>query len=169
MKAARIVLAAVAILAMAAVGTEQLSAQTPPISVLELTPRSEVTDRVALQFRVKHAHHHGGTNVVNLRDPSLVTTAEILVQPGARFPWHQHAGPVIVTVAAGELVYVEADDCVHRSYPAGTVFIDPGNSTHSAYNPTNQVTRLIATFFNVAPTGPLTLTAGVQPGTCPLP
>ena len=107
--------------------------------------------------------------MVNLRDPSLVTTAEILVQPGAKFPWHQHAGPVIVTVASGELVYVEADDCVHRSYVAGTVFIDPGNSTHSAYNPTGQVTKLVATFFNVAPTGPLTLTEGVQPGTCPLP
>jgi hypothetical protein len=97
-----------------------------------------------------------------------ITPDEILVQPGAQFPWHQHAGPVIVTVAAGELVYVEADDCVHRSYPAGTVFVDPGNSTHSAFNPTSGVTRLIATFFDVAATGPLTLTQGVEPGDCVL-
>lgn len=169
MKSARVALAALAIVATAVVGTEQISAQTAPITVTELTPRSEVTDEVALQFRAKHAEDPGGTAVVNLRDPSLVVTAEILVQPGAKFPWHEHAGPVIVTVTSGELVYVEADDCVHRSYPAGTVFIDPGNSTHSAYNPTSGVTRLIATFFDVAPTGPLTLTAGVQPGSCVLP
>ena len=83
-------------------------------------------------------------------------------------------GTVIVGITAhaqqqlGELVYVEADDCVHRSYPTGTVFMDPGNSTHSAFNPTSGVTRLIATFFDVAPTGPLTLTQGVEPGDCAL-
>jgi len=169
MKAVRITLAAAVALLVAVVGTDQLSAQTPPISLTELTPRSAVTDDVALQFRVKHAEGGGGTTVVNLQDPGLVVTAEILVQPGAQFAWHQHAGPVVVTVAAGELVYVEADDCVHRSYPAGTAFVDPGSSTHTAYNPTSGVTRLVATFFDVAPTGPLTLTAGVEPGTCTLP
>ena len=168
-KRARIILAAAVIAIVAAVaGAGHLSAQTAPITVTELTPRSVVTDDVALQLRLKHAEDHGGTNVVNLRDLSLVVTAEILVQPGAQFPWHQHAGPVIVTVAEGELVYVEADDCVHRSYPSGTVFVDPGNSTHSAFNPTSGVTRLIATFFNVNATGPLTLTPGVQAGDCPL-
>jgi quercetin dioxygenase-like cupin family protein len=168
MKRVGIILAAVVAIVAAVAGAGQLSAQTAPITVRELTPRSVVTDDVALQFRVKHAEHHGGTTVVNLPDPTLVVTAEILVQPGAQFPWHQHAGPVIVTVAEGELVYVEADDCVHRSYPAGTVFVDPGNSTHSAFNPTSGVTRLIATFFNVAATGPLTLTQGVEPGDCVL-
>lgn len=168
MKKVGIITAFVAILAVVVVAG-QLSAQTAPITITELTPRSIVTDDVAMQLRVKHADHHGGTNVVNLRDLSLVVTAEILVQPGAQFPWHQHAGPVLVTVAEGELVYVEADDCVHRSYPAGTVFVDPGSSTHSAFNPTSEVTRLIATFFNVAATGPLTLTQGVEPGDCALP
>jgi quercetin dioxygenase-like cupin family protein len=169
MKKGRIGLAAVVVIMAAVAGVGQLSAQTAPISITELTPRSVVTDDVALQLRVKHAENHGGTTVVNLRDPSLVVTAEILVQPGARFPWHQHAGPVIVTVDSGELVYVEAGDCVHHSYPAGTVFVDPGNLTHSAFNPTSGVTRLIATFFNVAPSGPLTLTQGVEPGDCALP
>jgi quercetin dioxygenase-like cupin family protein len=168
MKRGQIVFAAVIAIVAAVTGVGQLSAQSTPITVTELTPRSVVTDDVALQLRVKHAEDHRGTNVVNLPDPSLVVTAEILVQPGAQFPWHQHAGPVIVTVAAGELVYVEADDCVHRSYPAGTVFVDPGNSTHSAFNPTSGVTRLIATFFDVAATGPLTLTQGVEPGDCVL-
>lgn len=169
MKRRWITVAAVVAIVAAVTGAGQLSAQTPPIALTELTPRSVVTDEVALQLRVKHAEQHDGTTVVNLRDPALVVTAEILVQPGAQFPWHEHAGPVIVTVAAGELVYVEADDCVHRSYPAGTVFVDPGNSTHTAFNPTSGVTRLIATFFDVAATGPLTLTQGVEPGDCTLP
>jgi quercetin dioxygenase-like cupin family protein len=168
MKKVQIVLAAVIAMVAAVTGVGQLSAQSPPITITELTPRSVVTDDIALQLRVKHAEHHRGTNVVNFPDPSLVVTAEILVQPGAQFPWHQHAGPVIVTVAEGELVYVEAADCVHRSYPAGTVFVDPGNSTHSAFNPTSGTTRLIATFFGVAATGPLTLTQGVEPGDCVL-
>lgn len=165
---ARIIVVAVVTVVAALAGAGQLSAQTAPITVTELTPRSVVTDDVALQLRIKHAKHHRGTNVVNLRDLSRVVTAEILVQPGAQFPWHQHAGPVIVTVAQGKLVYVEADDCVHRSYPTGTVFVDPGNSTHSAFNPTSGVTRLIATFFHVPATGPLTLTQGVEPGDCAL-
>lgn len=170
MKRVWIVFVAVVAILAAIAGTGQLSAQTAPISITELTPRSVVTDDVALQFRVKHAEQHGGTNVVNLPDlTGRVVTAEILVQPGAKFPWHEHAGPVIVTVAQGELVYVEADDCVNRSYSAGTVFVDPGNSTHSAFNPTSGVTKLIATFFEVAPTGPLTLTQGVEPGDCVLP
>ncbi len=34
--------------------------------------------------------------------------------------------PVIVNVAQGELVYIQASDCVERHYAASTVFVDPG-------------------------------------------
>jgi quercetin dioxygenase-like cupin family protein len=79
------------------------------------------------------------------------------VQPGAQFPWHTHPGPVIVNVTQGELVYVAADDCVHRSYPADTAFVDPGHGhVHTAYNPTGAPTVFVATFFE-APAAPAPL------------
>src|ERR687898_2948775 len=110
----------------------------PPILVEPLTPRSAFTDDVRGQFRIKLEGH--GTNVVHMHDPSNTLVAKITVQPGAQFPWHTHPGAVIVNVAQGELVYVQASDCVERSYPAGTAFVDPGHgNVHTAFNPTDGV------------------------------
>jgi hypothetical protein len=133
----------------------------PPIAVELLTPRSEFTDDVDLQVR----YRLDGTarrRVINLEDPSRTVVARITVQPGAQFPWHTHPGPVFVNVAQGELVYVQADDCVERPYPIGTAFVDPGQgNVHTAFNPTDEVTVLLATFFDVPESGPLTITEGV--------
>jgi hypothetical protein len=46
---------------------------------------------------------------------------------------------------------------VHRSYPAGTAFVDPGHGhAHTAYNPTGAPTVFVATFFE-APAAPAPL------------
>jgi quercetin dioxygenase-like cupin family protein len=143
-------------------------AQVPPtpIAVELLTPRSTFTDDVALKFRYK-LDGTSASEVINSTDPSRTVVARITVQPGARFPWHTHPGPVIVNVAQGELVYVQAHDCVERSYPSGTAFVDPGRGhVHTAFNPTDQVTVLVATFFEVPESGPITITEGVTPGDC---
>lgn len=136
--------------------------EPPPIAVELLTPRSEFTDHVGLKVPYKL----DGTSrrrVANLKDASRTVVARITVQPGARFPWHTHPGPVFVNVAQGELVYVRADDCVKRPYATGTAFLDPGKKTvHTAFNPTNGVTVLYATFYDVPETGPLTITEGVE-------
>jgi quercetin dioxygenase-like cupin family protein len=79
------------------------------------------------------------------------------VQPDVEFPWHSHPGPVIVNVTKGELVYVPAEDCSRRSYPAGTAFVDPGHGhVHSAFN---QETEFVATFFEAPEQGPLLIPA----------
>ncbi|MDP8904496.1 MAG: cupin domain-containing protein [Chloroflexota bacterium] len=124
-----------------------------------LTGRASFTDDVTLKFKIKLDGR--ATEVVNMRDPSLVQTAEITVQPGAMFPWHTHDGLVVVTVASGELVYVSSEDCVERSYVAGEAFVDPGHGhVHTAYNPSaTDETVLVATFFGVAASGPLTIPA----------
>jgi quercetin dioxygenase-like cupin family protein len=139
----------------------------PPIAVQELTAaegvsvRGGFTDDVAAQIRLKLDGRR--TDVLNLPDPSRVAVARIVVQPGAQFPWHTHHGPVVVTVVQGELVYVNANDCVQRPYAAGAAFIDPGRgNVHTAFNRTDSPTELIATFLEVPASGPLTLTAGVQ-------
>lgn len=146
------------------------AAQEPPIAVELLTPRSTFTDDVSAQFRVRFADG-GPTRVLNAKDASRTAVAKITVQPGARFPWHTHPGPVIVNVTDGAFVYVQADDCVHRPYGPGTAFVDPGHgNVHSAYNPsTNSTTTLIATFYEAPAEGPLTITDGVEePTDCDL-
>jgi quercetin dioxygenase-like cupin family protein len=127
----------------------------PPIATELLTGRAVFTDNVDLKLKIKA--HGGGTTVVNAKDPSRTLVARFTVQPGAQFPWHSHAGPVIVNVTQGELVYVPAEDCSERSYPAGTAFVDPGHGhVHTAFNPTDEETVLVATFFE-APAAPAPL------------
>ena len=141
------------------------SAQVP-ILVEPLTPRSVFTDDVGVKFSVKLDGE--STNVLNSKDASRTLVARITVQPGAQFPWHTHPGPVVVNVAQGELVYVQASDCLERPYPAGTAFLDPGHgNVHTAFNRTGGVTVVYATFFEVPAEGPLTITAGVEaPADC---
>ncbi len=143
--------------------------EPPPIAVEPLTPRSEFTDDVDLKIPYKL----DGTRrrrVSKTKDASRTVVARITVQPGAQFPWHTHPGPVFVNVTQGELVYMRAGDCVERSYPAGTAFVDPGRrAVHTAFNPTSGVTVFVATFFNVTETGPLTITEGIEaPDDCPI-
>lgn len=140
----------------------------PPIAVELLTGRAEFTDDVRALLRIKLDGRP--TQVLNLRDPSRTVVARITVQPGAQFPWHTHPGPVVANVAQGNLVYVYASDCVEREYPAGTAFIDPGRgNVHTAFNPTDEVTVVVATFFEVPASGPLTITEGVEaPADCPI-
>jgi quercetin dioxygenase-like cupin family protein len=130
----------------------------PPIATEFLTGRAVFTDDVDLKFKVKLDSET--TRVVNAEDPSRTVVARFTVQPGAQFPWHSHRGPVVVNVVEGELVYVGAADCVEREYPAGTAFVDLGHGhVHSAFNPTDDVTVLVATFFEAPEEGPLLIPA----------
>lgn len=138
----------------------------PPIATELLTGRAVFTDDVDLKLKVKLDGE--ATRVVNAKDPSRTVVARITVQPGAQFPWHSHRGPVVVNVVEGELVYVDADDCVERAYPAGTAFVDVGHGhVHTAFNATDDVTVLVATFFEAPEEGPLLIPAEA-PADCPL-
>jgi quercetin dioxygenase-like cupin family protein len=130
----------------------------PPIATEFLTGRAVFTDDVDLQVKIKLDGK--ATKVINVKDPSRTVVARFTVQPGAQFPWHTHRGPVVVNVAEGELVYVGAEDCVEREYPAGTAFVDPGHGhVHTAFNPTDDVTVFVATFFEAPAEGPLLIPA----------
>ena len=154
--AVAVALATVGAAAAVAVGTAQAEPPPPPIAVELLTQRAVFTDDVALQIRNKLDGH--ATGVSNSHHPSRTVVAKITVQPGAQFPWHTHPGPVIVNIAQGELTYVMAHDCVDRPYATGTAFVDPGRGmVHTAVNRTSGVTVLLATYFEVPETGPLTI------------
>jgi redox-sensitive bicupin YhaK (pirin superfamily) len=139
----------------------------PPIATEFLTNRAVFTDDVDLMIKLKAG---GQTQVVKAEDPSRTVVARFTLQPGAQFPWHTHAGPVVVNVVQGTLVYVPADDCTQRPYPAGTAFVDLGHGdVHSAFNPSgSDVTVLVATFFEAPESGSLLIPAEA-PADCVLP
>ena len=153
-------LAAAALSAVVVIGANVVSSAAqvspPPIGTEVLTPRATFTDDVSLKLKLKVDGE--GTEIAKAKDASRTVVARITVQPGAQFPWHTHPGPVVANVAQGNLVYVYAHDCAKRDYPAGTAFVDPGGDhVHSAYNPTNGPTVVVATFFDAPEEGPLTI------------
>jgi quercetin dioxygenase-like cupin family protein len=138
-------------------------APPPPIAFEFLTARSVFVDDISLKFKIKLDGR--ATHVVDVKDPSLTVVVRITLQPGAQFPWHTHVGPVVVSIVSGALTYVGAEDCVLRTYAAGQAFVDPGQGhVHTAFNPTNAETVLVATFFDAPAEGPLLIPAA--PGGC---
>ncbi|HEX6660149.1 MAG TPA: cupin domain-containing protein [Ilumatobacter sp.] len=164
----RVAALAAALIAVLMIGANVLpsGAQQPPLPIATefLTDRAVFTDDVDLKLKIKPEGE--ATRVVNVEDPSRTVVARFTVQPGAQFPWHTHHGPVIVNVVEGALVYVGADDCVEREYPAGTAFVDPGHGhIHTAFNPTDDVTVFVATFFEAPAEGSLLIPAA-PPAAC---
>jgi len=154
-------LAAAALIAVLLVGASVLpsAAQEPPLPVATpLTGRAVFTDDVDLKFKIKLDGK--ATSVVNVKNPSRTVVVRFTLEPGARFPWHTHRGPVVVNVVEGELTYVGAENCRGREYPAGTAFVDPGQGhVHTAFNDTGGETVLVATFFAAPAEGPLLIPA----------
>ena len=135
----------------------------PPIVGEALTARAVFPDDIELKLKLKTPG--GATIVVNVDDPSRTAVVRYTIQPGARFPWHTHAGPVIVNVVSGALTYIDSDGCGEETYTAGQAFIDAGHGhVHSAYNPTGSPTILIATFLEAPASGALLIP--VDPVTC---
>lgn len=123
--------------------------------------RGAFPDNVDATFRVKLGT---ATTVAHVQDPSDALVAKLTFQPGGSVGWHTHPGPVVVTVASGALSIINASDCVHRVYPAGSAFIDPGQgNVHVGYNETDGETVVYATFLAVPVGQPATIPAS-DPG-----
>jgi quercetin dioxygenase-like cupin family protein len=126
----------------------------PPIAGEQLGLRSVSPD--APDMKIKLKSHHGGTTVIHVDDPSRTVVVKYTIQPGARFPWHTHYGPVIVNIASGSLTYIASGTCDEEPYTAGEAFVDAGHGhVHSAFNPGPGPTVLYATFFEAPETGAL--------------
>lgn len=133
----------------------------PPIATEFLSGRAEFTDDVTLLVKIKRDGTR--TEVVKVDDPSRTVVARFTVQPGAQFPWHSHAGPVVVNVVEGTLTYL-MNDCGERDYPEGTAFVDPGHGhVHSATNAGDVPVVFVATFFEAPAEGPLLIPADAPP------
>lgn len=157
--AALVVAVAVGVMALPSAGQEP----PPPIAAEPLTSRSVFPDDVDLKLKLKLDGKD--TAVVNVEEPSRTVVVRYTVQPGAQFPWHSHAGPVVVTIVSGALTYIDAETCTERTYTTGQAFVDPGQGhVHSAINPTSSPMVFVATFFDAPAEGPLLIPAA--PGDC---
>ena len=83
--------------------------------------------------------------VASMVDVSEVRVVRFELAPGGAFPWHQHPGPVWAVVTRGTLTLYGAACDAHLN-PAGSVFFDPGNLTHTARNEGDEPVEVIATF-----------------------
>jgi quercetin dioxygenase-like cupin family protein len=149
-----------ALVAVAAVGIFALpsTAQEAPIAAEPLTPRSVFIDDIDLKLKIKL--DEPATHVVNQGDPSRTAVVRFTVQPGAQFPPHSHAGPVVVNIVSGALVYVPGETCTELTYTAGQAFVDRGHGhVHTAFNPGTEPTVFVATFFGAPAEGPLLIPA----------
>ena len=154
------------ILALGLLGTLAVmpSLAVDPITVEPLTVRSPFTDELDLKFKL-HLDGHA-TEVINFEDPGRTQVVRFTVQPGAMFPWHSHEGSVVVNVTSGELVYVMASDCMERPYGPGEAFFDPGHGhVHTAFNRGSTPTVLVATFYGLSASAPLS-TPMAPPADC---
>jgi hypothetical protein len=89
------------------------------------------------------AHSTGSIDVVVQRHDYL---------PGAHTGWHQHSGPIFITVTSGTLTFYEYNDptCTPHIYTAGQGFVDTGDG-HIGYNRTNAPASDVAVA--IAPVG----------------
>jgi quercetin dioxygenase-like cupin family protein len=136
--------------------------EAPEPVVAEPLARVGFTDAVQAQFAVTV---DGDELSASTDDASELMMVRLTLQPEARIGWHTHPGPALVAVEEGALAYVE-HDCSERMYEAGSAFVDPGGGhVHSAYNASDGVTVLYATFLGVDD-GPTQPAEDVDPDHC---
>jgi hypothetical protein len=94
------------------------------------TPTTLATATVPGKIRVK-----GDGIKFWTRGPTDVRVQRIDIAPGGVSGWHHHPGIVIVSVAAGEVIFQNAD-CSATTYgpglPAGSAFIESGDDAGQA-------------------------------------
>ncbi|GAA4722321.1 hypothetical protein GCM10023216_09430 [Isoptericola chiayiensis] len=142
----------------------QVEDAPPPIGVEVLSGHADFPDDVGVTIRRKLSGER--RDQIRLKDAGTIVVARLTVQPGARFPWHTHPGPVVVSVVDGDLVYQQASDCVERDYTSSEAFVDPGDEVHTAWNPGDAPTLLMATFYGVPDGGPVTIPVTDPPDYC---
>lgn len=140
-------LAAMVVVALAALVA--VTKASPPVGVVG-TPISRGTFQ---PFNVR-SDPHGA--IADFRAHSTAPV-DVVVQrhdyaPGSSTGWHQHPGPIFITVTQGTLTFYEYDDptCTPHVYTAGQGFVDTGDG-HIGRNETTQPAADIAVA--IAPVG----------------
>ena len=98
------------------------------ISVAQNTHRVEMKDVTPVQRFEQVISGH----VAELNGKYKFRVSEVTYQPGGYVGDHNHAGPGVRVIMAGEFTYVKGDKTI--VYKAGDAFFEPGDMTHRAYN-----------------------------------
>ena len=102
---------------------------TPGVGVISAPVHARGTNADDLNI-----HSKAGIKL-KTKNPLDFVTQQITIAPGGTTGWHSHPGPVLVTVKAGALKLVYANDpsCDGRVYKAGESFVDRGDeNVHTA-------------------------------------
>jgi quercetin dioxygenase-like cupin family protein len=136
-------------------GTGAGQGETPPIAAEPLIERHSFSGEVTLSLTqtLDGLERHE----VEMTDASSLAVVEFTIQPGAVFPWHTHPGTVLISLAQGELDFIFAEDCTERRLSPGTAMVDPGNAVHTARNPGDVPTIVIATLLGAPAEGNVTI------------
>jgi hypothetical protein len=114
-------------------------------AIIRASPASGVT--ATLFARGTYPAYHLKTDPKSSIDFEAKTKQEtdVVVQrhdyaPGATTGWHQHPGPVFITVTQGQLTFYERDDpsCTPHVVTAGHGYVDTGMG-HIGFNTSGQV------------------------------
>lgn len=107
-----------------------------------------------------------GALKLKVSDDIDVVTHTVTIAPGGHTGWHKHPGPVFVTVAAGAitLVYADEPNCTPTVYETGDTFIDEGVRVHIGRNLGSTDLVLSATY--LVPVGAGARTDAADPGRC---
>ena len=68
--------------------------------------------------------------------------SEVTYEPGGFVGDHNHPGPGVRVIMAGEFTYAKGDKTV--VYKAGDAFFEPGDMTHRAYNRGNGILKVMS-------------------------
>jgi quercetin dioxygenase-like cupin family protein len=148
--------------------TVLLASSIFPVTRAGATPGSGVTGEVLASGMLRASvptKLKTETGIVQA-DVSKITVIRYTIAPGGVFGWHQHGGPLWATVVSGNLTVYHGDDatCTGDVYPAGSVFMDPGNDTHNARNEGTENLVVLVTF--MLPEGGAPRIDVPSPGNC---
>lgn len=148
-------------------GTDTVAAPEAPAAAEPITQRAKFTDDVGIEIRSDIEGRD--EEIVDLvADASTFVVAEFVLEPGQKFPWHTHPGPVLINIAEADddaFVFTFGEDCRERSYSAGEALIDPGgqdvatdsSNVHTARNDGDSDIRVVAVILGADAEEPLTI------------
>jgi quercetin dioxygenase-like cupin family protein len=106
--------------------------------------------------------------MINTKGATHLYVLQNTVVPGGSFGWHSHTGPSLVIVMSGVATEYEGSDpsCTPRVHPAGTTFVDPGETTGHLVRNEGSV-NLVVTVVRLVPEGAVQRLDHDNPGYCP--
>ena len=128
------------------------------VAVTKANPPSGVTPTLLARgtydaFNVRSDPHGSIANFrAHSTDPVDIVVQRHDYAPGGNTGWHQHPGPIFITVTQGTLTFYEYNDptCTAHVYSKGQGFVDTGDG-HIGFNRTDQPASDVAVA--IAPVG----------------